>query len=520
MSAAPRISSNVIYQLLSQGIVVALAFFASPYIIHQLGVNLYGVLVIVGLTTNYFGLVELGLGQATVKFIGAAHARHDRLEVRRVFWTSITSYLVLGLLGAIGIIAVTPLLVRLLNIPAEFTEVAADVFFISAIGLLVSMQIGVASSVPRALERFDLSSIVGFAIGAGQIITSVGLLYLGFSVRAVVIGSVIIQTVGLFAYWGIIHAILPEVGTPVWHSQTLRELLRFGGFVTVSQVIGPLLVHLEKFIIGSLLTISVVAYYTVSYSLVSSLAIIPYGIATVLFPAFTRLIARGDAERAGQLYLLSTKYVFVSLLPIIVIMSIYSHELMEAWLGADFAVRSSAVLQVLAVALIINALASISFQALQSLGRPDLTAKFHLCELALHVPLSFVLIMRFGLIGGALAWAIRVLLDTLLITRVTLRLMNLRWETLFRTIFLRPLLAALGALPIAVIGKFWLHGSGRIATFLSLAMIGSSYWLVVALFSLDKEDKNYLLPVYAKLKQRLSFVPELDVKSETPGSES
>ena len=72
-----RIASNVVYQIGSQSLMLVLSFVFSPYVVHRLGVELYGLLILAGLTTNYFAIVELGLGQATVKFLADANARRD-----------------------------------------------------------------------------------------------------------------------------------------------------------------------------------------------------------------------------------------------------------------------------------------------------------------------------------------------------------------------------------------------------------------------------------------------------------
>ena len=129
----PRIATNSLYQLATQVLLLAVGLFTSPYIVHTLGLNLYGILVLVGITTNYFGVVELGLGQATIKFLADSSSRKDWPEFTRVFWTSSLSYLVLGIVGAAGMVACTPVLISLLKIPAEARVVTTQAFVVSAV---------------------------------------------------------------------------------------------------------------------------------------------------------------------------------------------------------------------------------------------------------------------------------------------------------------------------------------------------------------------------------------------------
>src|SRR6266853_5324161 len=98
----PRVARNSLYQLGSQVLLLAVGLFTSPYIVHTLGLNLYGILVLIGITTNYFAVVELGLGQATIKFLADSSSCEDWPEFTRLVWTSSLSYLILGVVGAVG----------------------------------------------------------------------------------------------------------------------------------------------------------------------------------------------------------------------------------------------------------------------------------------------------------------------------------------------------------------------------------------------------------------------------------
>jgi O-antigen/teichoic acid export membrane protein len=64
---------------------------------------------------------------------------------------------------------------------------------------------------------------------------------------------------------------------------------------------------------------------------------------------------------------------------------------------------------------LMNSLAQVPFALIQGFGRPDITAKFHVFELFLYVPLVWLLIKNLGIMGGALAWTFRVILDSVLL---------------------------------------------------------------------------------------------------------
>ena len=65
--------------------------------------------------------------------------------------------------------------------------------------------------------------------------------------------------------------------------------------MTVSNVLGPLMVTFDRFLIGSIISIAAVAYYSIPYEVVTKLWLISSALIGVLFPAFS---ATNSVDRA------------------------------------------------------------------------------------------------------------------------------------------------------------------------------------------------------------------------------
>lgn len=487
-----RLASNVLYQLGSQSLLLVLTFVFSPYVVHRLGVDLYGLLILAGITTNYFAIVELGLGQASVKFLADAYARRDAAGLRLMLWTSALTYLALSAVGSLGLVALTPWLTHLLRVPQASTLLTEQVLYICALGLAVSMMGSIFASVPRALERFDIVTFLSVPAGVGQLALNLLLLDLGYSIRGLVVGGVVIQSLVLVAYIGVARHLLHPLGRPAYDRAALRQLLGFGGLVSVSQVVVPVLAHVEKFIIGRVLTLSAVGFYSVPYNLVWALTYIPGSVSGVLFPAFSRLTVEGDSGRRSQLLVRGTKYVFTAILPVAVVLAIFSRKFLAAWMGPDFALRSTGVLQVLAFAVVVNSVSDPAYQALQAMGRPGIPAAFNVVEVCIHIPLCFLLIARYGVLGGAIAWAVRVSLNSLLLTVAFARVTRISYGSFVSGALLRPAIAATALLPLVCAAAYWFPDLNRVAAIVAMAAVGSFYWAGVFALALDREDRRHL----------------------------
>ena len=79
------------------------------------------------------------------------------------------------------------------------------------------------------------------------------------------------------------------------------QLLRFGGWVTVTSLVSPMMIILDRFIIGALLGAKAVSYYTVPFQLADRTGIIPFALSSALFPRFVGDAPRGRAEPCQQI---------------------------------------------------------------------------------------------------------------------------------------------------------------------------------------------------------------------------
>jgi O-antigen/teichoic acid export membrane protein len=227
-----------------------------------------------------------------------------------------------------------------------------------------------------------------------------------------VVGVLVVgRVIGCIAHVLLCFRVVPELRERIaWHGAAAGPLLRFGGWMTVSNVVSPLMVTLDRFLIGAMVSMTAVAYYATPFEVVTKFLIIPGALVSVMFPAFSTSFSQ-DRERTAALYGRCVKYIFLILFPAVVLTVGLARSGLTLWLGADFAQHSYRVLQWLAVGVLLNGLATIPFALVQGVGRPDLTAKLHLIELPLYLLALWWLISAYGVEGAAIAWTARVGVD-------------------------------------------------------------------------------------------------------------
>jgi len=182
--------------------------------------------------------------------------------------------------------------------------------------------------------------------------------------------------------------------------------------MSLSNIVSPLMTYFDRFFIGALLPVAAVAYYVTPFEAVMKLLLFPSALMGVLFPAFAESFAR-DRARTAQLFDKGLRAVVLVIFPVSLVLVTLASEILRVWVGAEFSHAGAAVLQWLAVGALINSVVFVGFAVLQGVGRADLTGKLNLVELPLYGVAIWVLATRFGLAGVAMAWTLRVSVDTL-----------------------------------------------------------------------------------------------------------
>jgi len=424
------LARNTVLNFVGQIIPLVVGIITIPYVVRGLGTEEFGVLSIAWVLLGYFGFFDLGLGRATTKFVAECLGRGEMDQLPKWIWTSLGFQLVFGLTGTAVVAGLVPFLVdQVLKIPPELIGDTKVSFFILAGSLPIVLATNGFRGVLEAAQRFDLVNYV--RVPANTLVFLLPALGLPFGLRlpGIIFLLVLARVGAMLAFLAFCIKIYPNLRKRFsFDSRLLRPLAVFGGWITVSNVVGPLMTYMDRFFIGALLSMAAVGYYTAPYEAVTRLSVVPGSLVATLFPAFSSLGATGSSQRSEQICARSVKFLLLALGPALCLIPVFAHEILRVWLGGDFAQKSSSVLQILAIGVLLNCLSFVPLTLLQAIGRPDLTAKFHLLETPIYFILMWFLVRRFGITGAALAWSLRVAIDGALLFGAScwLKLVTLR----------------------------------------------------------------------------------------------
>lgn len=492
--SAPKgqvLARNTVYNLVGQLAPLVVGLFALPALIGGLGDDRFGLLAIAWMFLGYFGLFDLGLSRALTHLIADRYGEGRASEVPALVWTTLIATFGISVVFAVAGWMATPWVVRdLLTMPAAIQADAVDAFRAIAVGIPLVVSSANLRGVLEARQKFD--TIAWIRTPTGILTFAAPLLVLAFSssLFVIVLSLVASRLLAWVAYLVACLRLYDLSGPVVFQRSLIQPLFRFGGWMTVSNVINPALVYLDRFLIGVVVTVAAVTYYATPWEVVTKLLVIPSAVSGVLFPAFSYWL-KSDVEQAGTYYRTGVKAVLLTLFPAVLVVIVAAEPGLRIWLGDAYASRSVRPLQFLAIGVLFNGLAAIPFALLQGLGRPDVTAKLHAVELPLYAALLWVLLANFGITGAAIAWMARVLVDFVLLYVLSARRLRQAWlDKTFAAIAISSVAAGLVMIPLDA-------AVGALAGAAVLCVFGFYAWRTLV----SSEEKLFLQQRLARVLQ-------------------
>ena len=379
-----------------------------PIYLGQIGIERFGILALCWTVLGQLGFLNLGLGPALTQKL--ASDRHgEETDPSRLFWTAAWLNIVMALLAGALIFAVAPYyFATLSDLPADIRgEIGPAVPFLAAT-VPVAMMVSVPNGALVGREKFLAQNVIGSLSSVLVAVLPLAASFvfgprLDYLIAAALIGRVASL---LFLYRACVPAV--PVRRPTFDGGLLKPLLVFGGWMTLVNMIAPLVVTADRFIIGGLLGAAAVSIYVIPYQLAQKLRIIPHSLVQALFPR----MAYSNAEQRDRLVTEGMAALSCVMTPLAILAIAVIGPFMHLWVGSAVATQASPIGYILIAAYWINSFARIPWTLLQAEGRPDLCAKALALNLVPYAVALYFGLIYLGVTGAAAAWAFRAITET------------------------------------------------------------------------------------------------------------
>lgn len=421
------LSRNTAWNLVGTGTPFLVGIVTIPYLIKHIGVESFGILTLIWALIGYFSLFDFGLGRALTQQVASILATRQLERLPSLVKSGLLFTGGAGLVGGLLLAILSqPLGYSWLKVSTSLQHDTACCLIVAALGIPLTTITTGLRGVIEAYEDFRGSNILRIFLGVANFaFPALSVMFFGPSLTLIVIALILARLVILVAHIILMNSKLP----PNWfkkeaRTKDIKTLLSFGIWMTASNIISPLMVTADRFIISAILGAGLVAYYTVPFEVLLRVLILPAALTSALFPRLATLFHTDDHTVAKSLYYQCLKIVSITLLPICLLIALSSYYGLTLWLGRDFAQHSWIIVCILSAGILLNGIAFVPFSAIQAMGNAKTTAYFHIIELSIYIPILLLALRQFGLYGAAVAWTFRVGLDLVLLLFFAERLIS------------------------------------------------------------------------------------------------
>ncbi|MDB5884206.1 MAG: Flippase [Polaromonas sp.] len=402
------LKNDTVYNLLGNGIPLLAAAGAIPYLLTALGNEKFGILALIWSLIGYFGLFDFGVGRALTYEVGRRKDSGNREAIKRIIKAGLLLTLLTGIFGSILVYCViAPYSATWLKVSLAEGSAAQAAFEIAAFGIIPTTLTSGLRGALEGFKRFVESNINRALLGTLMfLVPMIVVMGYGANIAAVAIGLVGVR----FFICGIaIFQLRKNLdGSFKLLSTDIKPLLNFGVWVTISGLVGPLMVYGDRFFVSAAVGAEALPLYAIPQEGLQRLLIIPAALTAALLPRMAAVI---DKVELQKIYNENIRRIAIAMLFVLVAASFLALPILSVWISKEFAEKTIPIVIILCVGLWFNSMAQMPMTLLHSIGKPKLAAVSHLIELPLYVAAIMFLSKEFGIIGAAAAWSLRVVLD-------------------------------------------------------------------------------------------------------------
>ncbi len=401
-----RLSKNTLYNLVGQGLVLALSLVSVKLIFSRLGPDALGIVYLnLALTAIVVSGLELGISATTVREVSANYVS-DRAYVTQLIRTASTVYWVITALLAVIAYLSTPWLVQhWINLQSLSPTATIESFRILNIAAVLSLPKVLYTSLFRGRQRMEINNAIDFGMAALQQAGTAAIVIKGGGLCQVAAWIAVCAGVALLAYLLMTVRLFSwRTIVPGFSLAVLRRNAAFAVHMMSTSLLAIVHTQTDKLFISKLLPLVQFGYYGVASNVGARAMLVPIAVGQAALPSLSALARSGDHHNMTTQYRKLQEFVCLIAAPIFTGIVFASFPLFGYLLNQEAARLLLVPMALLSLGFYMNSTLTIPYMLCLATGRPDIVSRTNLWALLFSLPLTAALILWLGLTGAGLAW--------------------------------------------------------------------------------------------------------------------
>jgi O-antigen/teichoic acid export membrane protein len=439
------------------GVNIVVGVILSPFILHHLGDEAFGLWVLIFSITGYYGLFDLGIRSSIVRYVATFSAKGDQAELDRLISTAVATYTGIGAFAILVTFAGSYYVDSIFRISPDFLRTARWLFLIVGSAVAFGFPLGISGGMLEGLQRFYLLNFTNIVATIARAVLIVVALQHGLGLLTVALITVLLPLVSGIANTIIVFRILPlRIGLRNVNRASLRRIASYSSSTLIIIVAARLRFKTDAMVIGTFLSSAAITYFTIGSRLVDYAGEVVAGMAQVFVPMSSQSDATGDSAGLRRIFVAGNRACALISFPIAATLIILGKSVIEVWVGGRYIATSYPVLLMLVVPSTLLVAQAASSRVLFGMAKHKTLAIVTLMEGSANLFLSIFLVREFGILGDAAGTAIPLACTALFfLPRHLCRVLKLNLWIYLREAFLLPLVLCGPLVAILLLMRHW-----------------------------------------------------------------
>ena len=463
----------------------------------KLGSTEYGLLNLGFTLISIFSVIAIfGLRKGIVRYIAYFKEKKDEPRIKGTILSSLKISLPISLILASLLFFFPEFISNLLFNKVEMAPILkifslvipfltlTEVFTNSTVGFQeVKYQVWIRDIIPNIIKL----ALTYFLISLGYSLMGVAWAY----VIAVIIAS-------LLSFYFLQKKVFPIYKNNIKAKLITKSLFIYSAPLIFAGLLQMIIRWADVLMIGRFRTISEVGIYSVTLPTANLLTIAPTALMALFLPIITGLYSKNKSKDIHKISETTSRWILITNLPIFFFILLYSKEILKIMFGSEYVLGTTALI-ILIFAYMIRSLAHVHASILNMIKKNKTLFKIIVISSILNIILNYLLIPTLGIEGGAIATAVALLVNFILLTLSAYKfekIQPLKWKFYSKIILVGLFVYILMFIlkPLILVDNLWM-------LLLAALVYGFIYVILIFIFKLIvKEDKIFIKKILTKLR--------------------
>ena len=381
----------------------------TPFMLRMMGQNEYGLYSLVASIVAYLTVLDLGFGNAIVRYTAKFRAQNKVDEQYEMFGMFFVLYCVIGLLTLMigGWLYVNIDTLFGATMTSEDLDKLRIMMLLMVFNLAFTFPMSVWGAIISAYENFVFQRLVNIVRIILNTLVMIVLLYLGYKAIAMVVVLTLFNVMTLFINaWYCCKKLRIKVRFVRFRWAFLSEVSVYSFWIFLNAIMDRIYWSTGQFVMGMFVGAAAVAVYAVAIQLEHIFMSFSTSISSVFLPKVTAMITRENNERAvSDLFIRTGRIQYIIMLFILIGFILFGKQFILLWAGADYE-ESYAIALLFFIPLTVPLIQNLGITILQARNQMKFRSSLYVVIALLSLGISIPLAKLYGGVGCAVGTAV------------------------------------------------------------------------------------------------------------------